>query len=239
VQIGVSGRHGDRNPTMVGYDYPTVTTGQGFTLWDPTYTDSQKRMIHVIPSGAQNQIGGELRVPAGVTALQAEAYWVDNGTREAVDGYQLTNTERLGHVYGAGWYVQLSAWPLGDAFIPPDPGMVRPRTLNLKAPPERLKKGLEMLVILPAVNARYEGASRGGTPDKKEPPASVTIFEYGFGANYWLSRFFRTGVNYIVYHTPGSGTADNGAAVPGNLGKTPTPGAHVLHEISARVAVQL
>lgn len=31
----------------------------------------------------------------------------------------------------------------------------------------------------------------------------------------------------------------NQATVPGNLGKTPSPGAHVLHEISARLAVQL
>jgi hypothetical protein len=239
TQIGMSARHGDRDPTKVAYDYPTITTGQAFTLWDPTYTDSQKRLIHVIPSGAQNQIGGELRVPMSRAALQAEAYWVDNHTREAVDGYQLTNTERFGHVHGAGWYVQLSCWPLGDAWIAPDPGMVRPRTLDLHAPPERLKKGLELLMIVAGVDATYDGASRGGIPDKKKPPANIRIYEYGFGANYWVSRFFRATFNYIVYHTPMSGTPDNGATVPGNLGKTPSPGAHVLHEISARLAVQL
>jgi hypothetical protein len=239
AQIGVSARHGDRDPTMVAYDYPTITTGQGFTLWDPTYTDSRGRLTHVIPSGAQNEIGGELRVPFGIAALQAEGYWVDNHTREAIDGYQLTNTERLGHVFGAGWYAQLSCWPLGDAFASPDPGMVRPRTLDLKSPPERIKKGLEVLMIVSGINASYDGASRGGTADKKEPASSVTVYEYGFGANYWLGRFFRAAVNYIVYYTPESGSADNGAVVPGNLGKTPTAGAHVLHEISARLAVQL
>jgi hypothetical protein len=224
---------------MVAYDYPTITTGQGFTLWDPTYTDSQGRIVHVIPAGGQDQVGGELRLLAGRASFQGEAYWVDNGTREAADGAQLTKTERTGHVHGAGWYVQLSCWPLGDAWIAPDPGLVRPRTLDLKAPPERIKKGLEMLVILAGVNARYDPATGSDKPDAKEPPARITVYEYGFGANYWVSRFFRAAVNYIVYHTPGSGTADNGATVPGNLGKTPTPGAHVLHEISARLAVQL
>ena len=82
-------------------------------------------------------------------------------------------------------------------------------------------------------------SSTSGTADRKPPASDVTIYEYGFGANYWLSRFFRATVNYIVYHTPGSGSAENGATVPGNLGKTPVPGAHVLHEISARLAVQL
>jgi hypothetical protein len=239
AQVGLSVRHGDRDPAMVAYDYPTITTGQGFTLWDPTYTDSKKRLIHVIPSNWQDQAGGELRVPVGRFALQAEAYWIDNRTREAVDGDQLTETERGGRVSGAAWYAQLSCWPFGDAWIAPDPGMVRPRTLNLDAPPERIKKGLEVLAIAAGINARYDGAARSGTLDTAAPPAKITIYEYGFGANYWVSRFFRAAVNYIVYHTPGSGTADSGAAVPGNQGKTPVPGAHVLHEISARLAVQL
>ena len=239
VQVGVSAHHGDRDPTMVGYDYPTITTGQGFTLWDPTYTDSQGRLMHVIPSGAQNEIGGELRIPVGHAALQAEAYRVDSHTREAADGYQLTSTERLGAVTGTAWYVQLSCWPMGDAWVGGDPGITRPRTLNLKAPPERLKKGLEILVIAAGIDARYEGASRGGKVDKKTPTGDVTVYEMGFGASYWVSRFFRASANYIVYDTPGSGSAQSSATVPGNLGKTPAPGAHVLHELSARLAVQL
>ena len=239
LQIGVSAHHGDRDPTAVGYDYATITTGQGFTLWDPTYTDSLGRLIHVIPSGAQNEIGGELRVPVGRVALRAEAYRVDNQTREAVDGYQLTNTERYGRVSGAAWYVQLSAWPFGDPWVSGDPGMTRPRTLDLTAPPERLKRGLEVLIIAAGIDARYDGASRGGVADKKTPSGDVTVYEMGYGASYWVSRFFRAAVNYIVYDTPGSGTSANSATVPGNLGKTPTAGAHVLHEISARLAVQL
>jgi hypothetical protein len=239
LQIGMSAHHGDRDANRVAYDYPTITTGQGFTLWDPTYTDSQGHLVHVMPSGSQNEIGGELRVPVGRFALQTEAYWVDNHTREANDGYQLSTTDRLGAVRGAAWYVQLSCWPLGDAWTAGDPGITRPRTLNLHAPPAPLKKGLELLVIAAGIDARYDGASRGGTADKKTPSGDVTVYEVGVGASYWVSRFFRASANYIVYDTPGSGSADNYATVPGNLGKTPTPGAHVLHELSARLAVQL
>ncbi len=238
AQIGVSARHGDRDPTKVGYDYPTITTGQGFTLWDPTYTDSQGRLIHVIPSGAQNQIGGELRIPIAYADVRGEAYWVDNHTREAVDGFQLTNTERIGRVHGVGWYVQLSCWPLGDPWVGGEPGITRPRHLNIDAP-FQIKKGLEVLAIAAGIDARYDGASRGGVADKNTPSGDVTIYEYGFGASYWLTRFFRAQINYIVYHTPGSGTSENQAVVPGNAGKTPKAGPDVLHELGARLAVQL
>ena len=84
------------------------------------------RQIHIIPSGAQNAIGGELRVPVSIFDIRGEAYYVANRTREAVEGYQLTNTERLGRVRGTGWYAQVSAWPFGDAFVTGDPGLVRP-----------------------------------------------------------------------------------------------------------------
>src|SRR6185369_5807771 len=127
LQLGVSGRVGQRDPKFVGYDYQPITTAQGWSLWQPHYTDSQGRMIHVIPSGTQWQAGGELRVPISMFDLRGEAYYVSNDTREAVDGFQLTNTERLGRMSGVGWYVQASAWPVGDAFVPPEPGIHRPR----------------------------------------------------------------------------------------------------------------
>src|SRR5262249_3432497 len=121
TQIGVSARHGDRDPSHVGYDYAPMITAQGFVLWKPTYTDSLGRQVHIIPSGAQNTIGGELRIQVSRFALQGEAYYVINNTREAVDGYQLTNTERLGRMKGVAWYAQASVWPVGDAFLGPEP----------------------------------------------------------------------------------------------------------------------
>ena len=243
TQIGLSARHGDRDPAAVGYDAPAITTGQGFVLWSPTYTDSLNRLIHVIPSGSQNEIGGELRVQSGRFSLQGEGYYVVNNTREAVDGYQLTNTERFGRIAGVGWYAQVSAWPFGDAFLTPEPGVYRPRHLDLGVkPPARAAEGLEMLALVSGINASYRGATRlDSSPDAKTPMIDITIYQVGVAANYWHTRHARFGVNYMAYMTPGSGTTTvNQAVVPDNLttqaNGTPNSG-HVLHELSARLAV--
>jgi hypothetical protein len=242
TQIGVSGRHGDRDPNKVAYDMPAITTGQGFVLWKPTYTDSLGRLVHVIPSGSQNEVGGELRFQVGRFSLQGEAYYVVNDTREAVDGYQLTNTERFGRMAGVGWYAQLSAWPVGDAFLTPQPGYVRPRHLDLASRgSSRAPHGLEMLVLASGINASYKGATRlDSSPDANTPMSDVTIYQMSVGANYWHTKHARFGVYYSAYITPGSGTTSNQAAVPDNLTTTTagTPNAgHVLHELSARLAL--
>jgi hypothetical protein len=241
-QLGVSARHGDRDATKVGYDYTPITTAQGFVLWKPTYTDSQKRLVHILPSGAQNAAGGELRLRTGRFALRGEAYYVANDTREAVDGYQLTNTERLGRLTGVGWYGQVSAWPWGDAFVAPDPGVYRPRHVDVSAPPpDRAPHGLEVKAIVAGVNAAYAGAARlGSKADASTPSGRIDIYQLGLDATYWHTRFVRFSVNYLAYVTPGSGTKDNTAVVPDNLRKlddgAPGPG-HVLHELGARLAV--
>jgi len=241
-QIGVSGRHGDRDPAKVGYDYNAITTGQGFVLWKPTYTDSLGRQVHVIPSGAQNEIGGELRFRAGRFAIQGEGYFVGNNTREAVDGYQLTNTERLGRMKGVGWYAQVSAWPFGDAFLTPEPGVYRPRHLDLSAKaPTRQPHGLEVIALVSGINASYEGATRlGSVADSKTPTGDITVYQAGVGLNYWHTKHVHVAFNYMAYVTPGSGTKANQAVVPDNLNKladgTSSTG-HVLHELGGRVAV--
>jgi hypothetical protein len=239
LQIGVSARHGDRDANNVGYQYPAITTGQGWPLWNPQYKDSLKRTVLVLPSGAQNAIGGELRIPFAIFDLRGEAYYVANHTREAVDGYEFTNTERLGTLSGLGWYVHLSAWPFGDRFVNGDPGYLRPTHVDLTKE-ARTKEGLELMGIVAGINATYDGASRGGAYDAKTPGSpktpgnAVKIYSFGLGATYWFSRFVKTTLNYIVYQTPGSGDT-NLAVVPANTGPKPDGGSHVLHELGARV----
>jgi phosphate-selective porin OprO and OprP len=240
LQIGISGRHGDRDPRAVGYDYTPITTGQGFVLWKPTRTDGLGRQVHVLPSSGQNAIGGELRLRGANVALQAEAYYVDNHTREAVDGFQLTNTERLGSLSGVGWYAEASAWPFGAAFIPPEPGATSPRKLDSE-PRERPRRGLQLLGIVGGINAKYSAGSRGeGAPDPTTPATKITVYQYGLGAQYWHTKHVRFALNYILYHAPGSGnSADNLAVVPDNLkipGSTPGNG-HFLHEFGARLSL--
>jgi hypothetical protein len=243
TQIGLSARHGDRDPASVGYDYPAITTGQGFELWKPAYTDSLGRFVHVLPSGSQNAIGGELRTRLSEFALQGEVYYVANNTREAVDGFQLTNTERLGQIHGLGWYLQLSGWLLGDSFVAPDPGMNRPRRLDTRVEGEgRPRRGLELIAIMSGINANYSGATRkGATADPLTPSADITVYELGLAAQYWHTKHVRFAVNYIVYDTPESGDrTKNQAVVPANLPPTSTTAAtpgHLLHELGARLAL--
>jgi hypothetical protein len=176
--------------------------------------------------------------------LRGEAYYVANNTREAVDGYQLTNTERLGQFSGLGWYAQVSAWPLGDAFVSPDPGMQRPTRLDFSKEPPKPKHGVEVLAAMGGIKASYDGASRGdgrvydaNTPGNPSGSAGsdVTIYEYGLGVNYWHSTYVRATLNYVLYHTPDSGSKDNLAVVPGNGVADTAKSAHVLHELGARL----
>jgi hypothetical protein len=242
AQIGLSAQHGWRDQDYVGYDYAPIRTGNGYSLWSGGYKDSLDRRIHVIPSSAQNAIGGELRLPIKMVELRAEAYYLANNTREAVEGYQLTNTERLGQVKGLGWYVQLSAWPVGDAFVTGDPGYSpRPVKVDLTKEPEKPKSGLEVAALLAGINATYDGASRDGAYDENTPGAEggpgtdLNVMQVGLAANYWHTRNVRLSVNYNAYLTPGSGSEENLLRVPGNTLKRAD--AHALHELGARVGL--
>ncbi|XXT18388.1 porin [Sorangium sp. So ce429] len=251
AQIGISARHGERDQDYVGYDYAPIRTGQGYTLWGGGYRDSLRRNIHVIPSGAQNAIGGELRLPIKMVELRAEAYYVANNTREAVEGYQLTNTERLGRVKGLGWYVQLSAWPVGDAYVSGDPGFSpRPTKVDLSKPVDKPKSGLEVAALLSGISATYDGASRSpayydestpgapAAPEAAAPATDLDVVQIGLAANYWHTRNVRLSVNYNAYLTPGSGTNENLLRVPGNtLGEASRSDAHALHELGARLGL--
>jgi hypothetical protein len=243
AQIGLSAHHGDRDPKYVGYDYAPITSGNGYALWNPAYRDSLGRNIHVIPSAGQNAIGGELRVPIRRFDIRGEVYYVANNTREAVEGYQLTNNERFGQVRGVAWYAMVSGW-LGHAFVSGDPGLVRPTRIDFSKEPDAPKRGLEVLLLIAGVNASYDGAARQGEHDASTPgnPSAagtagknITVLQYGFGLNYWHSSYIRTTVNYSIYNTPGSGSTENLAQVPGNvLGDT---NAHILHELGFRVGL--
>lgn len=246
VQIGLSFHRGMRDPKYVAYDYPAITTAFGWTLWNPSYRDSQERIIRVLPWGGQTRIGGELRIPVKRFDLRSEAYWVDNGTREAVNGSQLSHTERLGNVRGVGYYFQVSAWPWGDAFVVGDPGFSRPPRLDLSKTTTTSKRGVELSAIFAGIEADYDGAARDGLYDLNTPgspngaPTTISIQEIGAGATYWHSQFVRVSVNYLAYHTGGSDLEKNLAKVPGNLVANPISSARAStwhHELGMRVGL--
>ena len=101
-----------------------------------------------------------------------------------------------------------------------------------------------MIAIASGINASYRGATRlNSTPDPNTPMSDVTIYQMGVGANYWHTKHVRFGVYYMAYLTPDSGSAKNQAVVPDNLttsadDRQPNTG-HVLHELSARLAIAL
>ncbi len=246
-RLGVSGRIGGRD--MVSYDYPTLATGGGYVLWQPGYVDSQGRITHVLPSGMQRAIGGELRAPFDLPGgrgaeLRAEAYFVENDTREAVQGFIATNSERFGRVRGLGWYAQASLWALGDAFASGEPGTWRPKQIDREndAP---LPRGLEIVLLASGINASYSAATReGSTEDALTPRSNITAYELGGAFNYWRGTLFRASLEYFAYLAPGSGTATNLVVLPRELESAATSetaggegGADVHHELGARVAV--
>jgi phosphate-selective porin OprO and OprP len=246
TQIGMSARYGDRDPEEVTYDYPNLSTNQGFVLWQPGYVDSLGRATHVIPSGPQRAIGGELRIPFELTDglaldLRGEAYYVANDTREAVDGFQATNTERLGRVNGVGWYGLVSFWCCGDAFVSGEPGRYRPLHLDLHSS-SAVKRGLEIFALASGVAANYSGAEREGVPDANTPSSNIAAYQFGGGVQFWWGWNFRAAINYFAYFVPDSGDPKaNQAVVADNLVVDEETGAlgtgHAHHEIGTRVAV--
>ncbi len=246
VQVGVSFQGGMRDPKLVAYDYPAITSAFGWTLWNPRYKDSLGRNIRVIPSAGQTRVGGELRIPVGRFDVRAEAYWVNNGTREAVDELQLNYTERFGNVQGLGYYAQVSFWPWGDTFVTSDPGFSRPPRLDLTKTPNVDKHGVEVAVLFGGIDANYDGASRDGPYDSKTPGApggpttTLSVHEVGVGATYWHAQFLRVSVNYLGYHTVGSGEGENLATVPSNLVANESSPARTStwhHELGMRVGL--
>lgn len=243
AHIGISAQHGQRDPERVGYDYPGIATGQGYALWSPGYRDSLGQRIHVVPSGAQNKIGGELRVPVWRLDVMGEAIYVANNTREAVEGFQLTNTERLGGVRGLGWYGSVTWWMLGDTFIAGDAGFQKPATVNLRKKIVQ-DRGLSLAGEIAHVTAEYAPADRGGVADVASPgqpgvASDLSILQYSGTLSYWHTRHVRIALGYSLYQTPGSGSVDNMALVPANLGSEPDNGSHVLHELTTRIALDL
>jgi hypothetical protein len=221
AHIGVSLHEGSRDPNRVGYDMPALTTGEGFQFWKPTYTDSFGRLVHVIPSGAQQAVGGDVFVPVGDFDFASEFVYASYHTREAVDGMQLSPfTERLGSFEGWGMYVQAGYWIIGDHDIIGYPSYGRPIHVDLSKPQAAARHGLQVVARLDVLNLQYEGASRGGAPNAKTPDGDVDVTAGILGVNYWATRHMRVGVNYAYYALPSTSAVQS------------------LHELSARFGVQ-
>ncbi|MDB5218904.1 MAG: hypothetical protein JWO86_6831 [Myxococcaceae bacterium] len=256
LQIGGSVRYGSRDKKWVNYDYTALTTQGNFAFWSPTYA-ATNGINHIIPSGDQLGVAGELRIPFDRFDLTSEFLYIKNDTREAVEGFEATNTERFGDISGISYYAQLGWWVYGKRDINGLPGYENPPSLNWsKADPVDPDTAVQLLAKFEQVSLKYDSASRGGTPDAKNIDGDIKANVISFGINYWATKHIRLTLNYVYNQFPDSGpvkssqpggnvqTSTNRAQAPGNtigagIDDRAHDNAHDLHEVLARFAVAL
>lgn len=256
LQIGGSVRYGSRDKKTVNYDYAPMTTQANYTFWNPIYGGS-KGTTHILPSGDQIGAAGELRIPVSIVDLTSEVVYVHNGTREALEGYQASNTERFGVMSGLAYYVQFGIWLFGDRDVNGLPGYENPSHVDFsKADPESPPRALQLLAKWEQVKLSYESASRAGVVDPRNIDGDINVNALSFGANYWFTKHLRLSANYVFDMFPSSApvrptapggpsqTSDQRAIAPGNtlpvgVDNTARDTAHSLHEILFRAAIAL
>jgi phosphate-selective porin len=248
LQVGASVHYGSRDKRWVDYDYPSMTTQAAFTFWKPTYAGSNGT-THIIPSGDQVAVAGELRLPIGQFDLTSEVVYIDNNTREALEGYQSTNTERFGDLRGISYYAQLGYW-IGKRDLSGLPGYENLSKLDWsKSDAHAPEQALQLLAKWEQVSLSYDSASRAGVADAKNIDGDIKVNAFSLGANYWATKHMRLSLNYVTDYFPSSAagkeqTSANRAVAPGNtlpLGAEhgAREGAHNLNEIIARFAIAL
>jgi Phosphate-selective porin O and P len=256
IQIGASLRYGAKDKNFVEYDYPGMTTQGNYAFWTPSYKGAAG-FTHIIPSGDQLGVGGELRVPVSIFDLTSEFVYIKNNTREAIEGYESTNTERLGDMSGYSYYVQLGFWPIGNRDINGKPGYENMPHVDFSKPdPVMPPRAVQLLVKWEQVALTYASASRAGIADAKNIDGDIKVNAFSIGANYWITKHIRLSANYVLNMFPDSAptsvtnqggpvqTSANRAIAPGNtLGKgvndDARDNAHEVHELLVRAAIAL
>ncbi len=206
LQIGASGHVGVRSAKTVGYDYPSLTTQEGFSFWKPTYTDSNGNLIHIIPSNEQITAAGEVYWPVSSVDITSELVYADHDTREARDGFQLAypDTERYGTIKGYSYYVEVGVWLAGDRQYVRRPGYQDPPHIDFSKPLPATTSSVELLAKFEQLHLKYASASRAGAADAKSPDGDIDVDVLSFGASYWVTRRVRLSLNYDWNLFPGS-----------------------------------
>ena len=256
LQVGGSFRYGSRDKNYVYWDYPALTTQGNYTFWNTTYTGANGP-THIIPSGDQIGAAGELRIPISMFDLMGEFLYVRNNTREAIEGFQATNSERFGNIHGIAYYASLGFWVFGKRDINGIPGDEYPPHVNFDKPdPPIPATALQLLAKWEQVSLTYLSSSRAGQPDAKNIDGDIKVNAVEFGVNYWATKHVRLTLNLIQNIFPDSApnkatapgapvqTTANRALAPGNtlapgVNDTARDNAHSLTEILMRFAIAL
>ncbi len=240
LQVGASLSYGSRNPRWTYYDYNSMTTTGGVAFWNPIYTNATiGRRVHVLPANTQIAAAAELRVPFSMFDLTSEFVYVDNGTREAVEGLQANDaaltgaggqgTLGYGHMHGTGYYVQAGAWLFGPRDIPGLPGTFSMAHLDLKKKTTETPSALYALVKWEQVSLRYDGysnsadttttgaaATRSNTanPAQGAYDGDIKVNALSIGLNYYLTKHLRLTGQWTTYMFPDSAPANWTGAPP-------------------------
>jgi phosphate-selective porin len=252
LEIGASVRYGSRDHNYVNYDVPALTTQGQYAFWNPTYNGSAG-LTHIIYSGKQQGVAFEGRVPVGLVDLTAEAAYIDKGTREALDGQQAAPSPRFGDLRGYSYYLEFGYWPLGGRDINGLPGVQNMPHVDFSKPDKAPERAVQLLAKWEQVHLNYSSARRSGTPDSKNIDGDIRVNAFSLGANYWITKYLRITVNYILNVFPDAAptaspaggpvqTSTQRAQAPANSlapGVDDDARSHdrVLHEALARFAV--
>lgn len=250
LQIGGSIRRGSRDGHWVDYDYSPMTTEGGYVFWKPTYgaaasANNPQGQTHVIPSGAQVLAAVELRVPTDSFDFSFEGLYGRENTREAQDASPFQSL-RYGVLESFGYYAQVGWWPFGNAFVNGIPGDEALTSIDFSKPDKTPQSALQLLARWEQLSAKYESNKHGGaTPSDID--GMIKVDTLSLGATYWIGRVLRVSANYGVNWFPDSApspswSAQQRAQAPGNtlaagVDDTARLGAHVLHELLARVQI--
>jgi phosphate-selective porin len=104
---------------------------------------------------------------------------------------------------GTSWYAEAWYWAMGDDRIIGEPGMQLPSRLKkfgVKAPQRGLMLAARLEMLDEDVTLETDAAALGVKSGSfgKTKLTSMTL-----GANYWISKRFRTTVNYVLNHFGG------------------------------------
>lgn len=238
LQIGVSGKYGERDAQKANYDLSSISTANGFALWQASYTGTApggavtSGLTHIIGAGPQSGFAAELRVPVENFDLTGEFYYSTYKTREQYDAILGSkNNERFGQLSGIAYYAQASYW-IGKRDIFGEPGFFRISRMKFKKPAEAKPgdkpKGTDTAIRLRLrydnVTAKYEGNKDSGSVAQRNiagaPVAwydgDIKIHALQAGVDYFFSKHVGLRLNYGLYYTPDSApsTPEPGSSAP-------------------------
>ena len=149
--------------------------------------------MHIIPASDQSALRASTSTfRIGRVDVAGELVYAPSRLREAVDGYQLSPyTERIGVLYGYGYYLEAGVWLMGSRDIIGFPSTGKPHHADLKAPEKPAQQGIELWGKIEQLALTYHGAARGGVRDSQTPDGNIDVVSASLGLNYWATRHLR------------------------------------------------